>query len=366
MKNQKELLDIIQKQIDRINENISNLRLENPKEVAKNKRIIEQNKDLTDLTFLSTFDISELRRILPPTFEHELVNLEFYIKVLNMRYGNETKNNKTVLEQIKEILSRIDEYLLEVAKKNEQAQVLINASSAKKEKLSRIKEKINTNEEYTSDDIKTIYELLKTLSNRKQAVDLLINFGEELLSEHDTIHTKNVPEPEEVLNENENIIEIEEAIRKVFKRYNLNFDEFYNRLSQKEKETFMKRVKPDRVEEILEVLKKFNISLNDSYHNNKLLVYRAKELRKILLYSDKTTMRKVLTYVERENIKTDEIVDEFGKQKSGINFNLLIEATERFIERKRERNKDRLKFWTVVKRFWSSQADHDRRSDRHS
>ena len=134
MTNQNELLSLIEKQIDAINRYVSNISFDNIDEIIKNKNLIEQNFSLSQFNFLNSFDLNELRKILPKSFESDLANLSFYINILNTSYANELSKQPQVVEQIKNILSKIHAYLSKLAQ--EQAQDKQRAISYGKTKTS--------------------------------------------------------------------------------------------------------------------------------------------------------------------------------------------------------------------------------------
>ena len=68
------------------------------------------------------------------------------------------------------------------------------------------------------------------------------------------------------------------------------------------------------------VLTELNINLNDSYYNCQLLQYKAKQIKELLMYSGGETLRKVLTFVDREQIYNNGIVELNGNLKQGIDF----------------------------------------------
>lgn len=335
MNSQKELLELIEKQIDAINKHISSISIKNYEETKKNKTIIEDNSSLTNFNFLTNFDLNELKQILPNTYEADLANLSFYINILNTSYANElNKGHKEVLEQIKNILSKIHTYLTDLSKKQEEEKKEIATFETTKTKLSQLKNKIKSSEEhFESEEIETVYKILSTLEDKNKAIDLLISFGEEILKPKEvSIESE---EEKEYFYENKDKQAIEEQIRIIFNKFNLNYDIFYNNLSTLQQKEFINYVKPNNVEDILNVLKEFDISLNDSYCNNILLQHKAKQLKELFMYSNGDTIRKVLNCANKEKIYNNEILDVNGNIKTGIDFNLLLDSPAKFIERKR-------------------------------
>lgn len=175
--------------------------------------------------------------------------------------------------------------------------------------------------------------MLNSLEDRNKAIELLISFGEELLKPRET--TKDIQDEEEQLIENEDVEKIEEELIAIFSRFDLDFNSFYNKLSNSEQKEFINYIKPNKVADILNVLKEFNVSLNDSYYNCKLIQHKTKQIKELLMYSSGETLRKVLSCVDKEQIYNNGIVELDGNFKRGIDFDLLLESPARFIDRKR-------------------------------
>lgn len=331
---QNELLSLIENQTDTINKYISSMTFDNIDKIIKNKKLIEQNSTLDKFDFLNQFNLEELKLILPKSFENNLTNLSFYINILKTSYASELSKQPEVVEQIKEILSQIYNYLNKTAQEQEQNRRKIMAFSQKITNLQKIRNKIMSNEEeYDEEEIEIIYNLLNSLEDRNKAIELLISFGEELLKSKDT--ARNTQEEEEQLVQNENPNQIKEELITIFKKFGLSFDIFYNSLSNSEQKEFISYVKPINVEAILNTLKEFNISLNDSYYNCPLITHKAKQLKELFMYSNSKTIQNVLNYVNQQEIYNSSITTIDGKIKKGIDFDLLLESPARFIDRKR-------------------------------
>lgn len=334
MTNQNELLSLIDKQIDAIDQFISSISPEKNEQTIKNKNLIEKNISLSQFNFLNDFDINELRQILPTSFENDITNLLFYINTLNTSYANELAKQPKVKEQIKSILYKIHSYLTELV--NQQIQDKRKAITLEntKIKLETIKSKIVSSEKNFDDfEIEFVYSMLNSLEDRNKAIELLILFGEEILKSKEI--PTNVQNEEEQFIENKDKIKIKEELITIFNKYLLDFDAFYNKLSSVEQTEFINYVKPYIVEEILRVLKEFNINLSDSYYNCPLLLYKARQIKEILMYSNGKTIKKVLAYTDKEKIFNNRIIEQNGNTKKGIDFDLLLESPARFIERKR-------------------------------
>ncbi len=124
MENQNELLNIIENRINEINKILSNITFVDTNVMLKNKTIIEQNEQniaLKQFSFLNSFDINELAKILPTSFSNELTNLSFYISILSTSYAGELSKQPQAIEQIKNILSNIHKYVKEIIEKQEVA-----------------------------------------------------------------------------------------------------------------------------------------------------------------------------------------------------------------------------------------------------
>lgn len=334
MTNQSELLSLIEKQIDAINKYVSNISFDNMDETIKNKNLIEQNFSLSQFDFLNNFDLNELRRILPNSFESDLANLSFYINILNTSYANELSKQPQVVEQIKNILSKIHVYLSKLAQQQAQDKQRAISFGKTKTSLEKLKGKITSNEDaFDDEEIETVYSMLNTLQDRNKAIELLISFGEELLKPRET--ARDIQDEEEQLIENEDIDRIKEELIAIFSRFDLDFSSFYNKLSNSEQKEFINYIKPNKVADILNVLKEFNISLNDSYYNCSLIQHKTKQIKELLMYSSGETLRKVLNCVQKEQIYNNGIVESDGNVKRGIDFDLLLESPARFIDRKR-------------------------------
>lgn len=332
MSNQNELLNLIEKRITAIDKYISSITFDNINEIIKNKKLIEQNSPSDNLDFISQFDLEELKQILPSSFESSLANLSFYINILKTSYARELSKQPEVINQIKEILSQIYSYLNKTAQEQEQNRRNIINFAQNKINLEKIKNKIVSNEEeFDEKEMEIIYSLLNSLEDRNKAVELLISFGEELLKTKET--TRTIQEEEQLI-ENENPHQVKEELIIIFKKFGLDFNIFYNELSNSEQNEFINYVKPTNVEEILIALKEFNISLNDTYYNCQLISHKAKQLKELFMYSNIKTMKNVLNCIDKEQIYNSSIVSPDGKIKTSIDFDLLLESPARFIERK--------------------------------
>lgn len=326
MINQDELLSIIGQQIKHIDDSISNVSFDSIEEIIKNKNFIEQNFSLSQFSFLNKFNLDELRKILPDSFDRDLANLSFYISILNTSYSSELSKQPKVIEQIKEIMSKIYEYLDEVIKKQTQDRKKVIELEESKMNLEKLRGKISSNEGCFEDkDIETVYDLLSLLDDRSKAIDLLISFGEELL--HDGEIVKDTLEEEQII-ENDEIGKVWEELIEIFNRFGLDFELFYGNLSEIEQDKFIRYVKPDKVEELLNILEEFGISLNDSYYDCPLILYKTRQIRDVLLYSNGGTLRMVLEHISKKHIYTN-IVDENGNIRRSIDFDLLLEVPGR-------------------------------------
>ena len=301
--------------------------------------LIENNNTLEDLDFLKQFNLEELKSILPSELEKDLANLSFYIRILNSSYKRELINQKDV---IKDVLIKIHSNLKSIVEKAIVRSNMLELAKARYEQLKNIYNKINTETyDLTSMEMEIIYEYLKELKDQNKAIDVLAFIGEKVLARkeyepEEETQTNNIEETveEEELTENEDVEKIEESLRRLFRNYGLELDLLMKKLSDKEKTDFIKYVKVNRVEEILEVLESHNISLNDKYNGKSLLLFKSKQIRTLLMYSNGRVLDRVLNFVKKEGIVKAGIVDQYGTVKEGIDFDLLIEVPARFIERK--------------------------------
>lgn len=327
MKARNELISIIDLQIQKIDKYLNGLSIFDSKTISKNRQIIEENIANDVFNYLEQLNIKELTDILPERFNVELLVLNFYKSSLKTKYSI----TNTDIEKIREILSSINDYLTQLEIQNNTNKANLESCFQSRVEYSDLKDKIINFEGFLEKDLDMVFNLLSNVSDKDKAIDLLIAVGENALI-NDTNEVKIIEETEEFY-ENEDLDEMTEDLIKAFARFNLDF---YS-LSEQCRKKLILLGNITRIEGILTVLDEFDISLNDSYYGIKLIENESKnnQLLQILLYSDVPTMRKVLKCAKDNKLINDEILNDKGQLKTGIDFNLLLEAPARFIQKKR-------------------------------
>lgn len=324
MENKKELIQEIEKQISVLEQYISSFSFENEEKISKNKKIIENNMDQTEFDFLKELNLNELLSILPESFGNDLINLEFYIKSLNTtKYGNIMMKKPEVATHIREILSKIVKYLMMIEEKNNNDKKDVVSYQNKKVELSSLKEKITDEKTLDENDIDGIFEVVDSISDKNKAIDLLISFGEKLLNREQS-YSSTEEEVEELI-ENENKEEVEQNLKNIFAKYNLNF---YS-LNPKDQTLLINYGKCDTVDEILKIIKENNIDLNEKYNMNETIIeLKSLVITEILLHGDIESIKKIFELAQKSQLFTE---DEFRKN----NIILLLRNPACFMKRKR-------------------------------
>ena len=326
MENKKELIQIIENQISTLEQYVSNFSIEDEEKVSRNKQIIENNlnQEEFNFNFLRELNLNELLAILPETFNNDLFNLDFYIKSLNTtKYGINMMQTPEVISHIKEILSKIANYLKEKEEKNNTAKESIASYQTKSGELNSLRHKIIDEQNLDETDIEQIFTVVDSIDDKSKAIDLLIAFGENLLREDQINFDNNEEEIEEYI-ENENKEEIENALINLFKKYNLEFSDF----NPRDQKSLINYCNLELVDSILKLLKENDINLGEKYKNDeKIIILKSLAITEILLNGDVDVLKQIFELAKLNKILTN------NNQK--IDFMLLIENPSRFIKRKK-------------------------------
>ena len=356
MNSREELLKQIDELINTLRKRMHDLEHKDRIEIFNWARKIRDNYGNNSEQDFKVIDlnIDFLREKLPASFKTTIDELEAYQKTQSTNYLTkiisediEKKISTEIIREFKQRITKIFNYFLEVLKKYDEDHKTLKSYEQIIEYLTKLKAKVIAKEELDNNDLEELFKNIHTL-DKNDTFGLIVAFGDVLIGDDEPIKenkeeidnkTEDQEEYEEII-ENENPELIKEELIKIFAKYNLDFNIFFNKLSKQEQEDFLKEIKPKNVEDLLDVLKEFNISLNDAYidedgNGYRLIEYKAKQLRKVFLYSRKDVLRRVLKYVDAEKIYNNRIFDSRGFVKQGIDFDLLLEMPSRFIERKR-------------------------------
>ena len=356
MNSREELLKQIDELINTLRKRMPDLEHKDRIEIFNWARKIRDNYGNNSEQDFKVIDlnIDFLRKQLPATFKVTIDELEAYQKSQSTNYLTkiisediENKISPEMITDFKKRIRKILNYFKELSEKYDEDRKKLKSYEEIITYLTKLKAKLIAKEELDNNDLEELFKNIHTL-DKDDTFGLIVAFGDVLIGDDEPIKekkeeidnkTEDQEEYEEII-ENENPELIKEELIKIFAKYNLDFNIFFNKLSKQEQEDFLKEIKPKNVEDLLDVLKDFNISLNDAYldedgNGYRLIEYKAKQLRKVFLYSRKDVLRRVLKYVDAEKIYNNRIFDSRGFVKQGIDFDLLLEMPSRFIERKR-------------------------------
>lgn len=368
MENKKEILEHVGNGITEMTNKMSKIRMIANQRAKMDiiKKYLDANKEDDNFEYLSKLDLDDVRELLPDSYDKDLYNLKFYIKILNTSYSS-LLGKTDVKTEIRRILNSIFKEIGVTGGNHDYARVLTMVEDYKKS-LETIYSKIESDKtNFTNDEIKYLIGIIENVANEDRRIELLIDISEstldnvevkeekeEKIDELEKVETVKVvkvkpvkekvkvkpettngDEIEEILTENEDITLATKEIKEVFEKYELDFDEFISKQTKATEEEFLKYAKASNIESILETLSKYNISLNDRQETFKILKSKAKQLRDVFLYSNSETITKVFDVVRREGLIKTGIRDKYGKTKTGIMLDLLLEVPARLIEKKR-------------------------------
>lgn len=325
-----ELRELVYNKISILAEEISNIHIDGEEKILYYIDYINRNVNNEDLTYLENINLDELKNLLPNEFDVDILNLRFYIVAINTSYGKNINNYEQVVTQIEGILGRINNYFTKIINENEKAISLTD----KKNNLELLLKKIEDHDDIYEDEINTIFELLMELDNKEKAINLLISLGENILSNNETKDNHLEDSVKYVFNKDTQ--QVKNELITTFKEYGLDFNEFFDKLRNSMQNEFLNYVRVDNVRDILGVLKTYDIDLNDSYFDLKLLTTRAIGIYHMLMHSDKEILKNLLEFIQNsEQLRKKDIKDRNGKIKEGIDFDFILEKPGRFIKRKK-------------------------------
>ena len=350
MKNKKEILELIGNGVEILNNQMSMIRRVANQKAKMDiiKKYIDTNKEEDNFEYLSKLNLDEIRELLPQSYDKDLYNLKFYIKILSTSYSKEL-DKEEVKSEIRKILNGIFNKL-NVDSDNHDYGSLLTALEDYKKSLESIYNKIEKNDSnFNEEEVKYLIGIIERIVDEEKKIELLIDISESILDpveikEEKVVVEKNDSEVEETLTENEDLTLATKELEDLFKKFDLDFETFLSKQTKDKKEEFIKYAKVSNVEDILNtLLNDFNISLNDKQDRLPLIMSKPRQIRDILLYSNSSILTKVLDVVRKEGIVKAGIRAKDGTSKQGINLDLLLEAPARFIEKKHriKLNKDK-------------------------
>lgn len=322
MENQKELITLVEKQISNLEEYISSISIIGIEKIRTNKNIVRAILETENINFLKEIKLDELISILPESFNSDLTNLDFYIKSLNTSYGKGLSSFPQVIEEIKQILSRILEYLNVLEKESIRNNQAIEHYSQVKAKLIVIKDKISKNKRMTTTEIDILFEVLNRIQDKQKVLELLIYAGEMSLNNELEVTEDESFEDEEII-ENEDLELSKQQIIEVFQKHRLDF----YKLQKRDQNSLIKSGDYKKIDELLDIFDKYEINLSSKYGEESILNLKSLAITEILLYSNK----EVLDNMFKTAVDNKIMIPETDR----IDIMLLLKHPARFIQKKR-------------------------------
>lgn len=250
---------------------------------------------------------------------------EFLKSIFSNKYKDKT------LDKLIKIINEFQTILSTKIEKNQELNNKIDIILKLKDKIFNDYENI-----FQNGSINELIELWKQDDMTKIEIMELID---KIMKDFNTPSVTNIDDEQEELQEeiievnaDENIIN---KIRKIFEDYGYpEIERYYNQ----DRDLF-RLGKPDKIEGILKVFKKYNFNLLDIAIKENYLTEKNNQLEKIFIYSDEEVVEAILSLASNSNIgiykyENGELIkNEDGTPK--INFNFLLERPSRFIKRKR-------------------------------
>lgn len=337
MEYKNEILKYLDKLIEKINkskeENIDNILISSD----SLEKLLTKLKKLRELPEKDRYRINELQ------LEESDFKIEYLTKV-NELNKDEIDYLKKTSEFLKSIFSnkykdKTLDKLIEIINK---FQIILSTKIEKNKKLTdklnlilNLKDNILTDYEniFQNGSINKLLELWQEDGLTKlEIMEQIDKIMKDLNSPSITDNNNN--DQEEIIEENadENIIN---QIKKIFADYGYpEIEKYY-----KEERELFKLGKPDKIEGILKVFKKYNFNLLDIAIKENYLTEKNNQLEKIFIYSDEEVVEAILSLASNSKVGIYKYANgELLKNEDGtpkINFNFLLERPSRFIRKKR-------------------------------